>query len=124
MNQLTSLQYRFGDFCVDAAERRFLRCGVVIPLAPRVFDTLLLLVENPGHLIEKESFMKRLWPETFVGDDALARNISILRKVTGGPSDSQSVIATVPKKRSEEHTSELQSHSDIVCRLLLEKKKK
>ncbi len=98
MNQLTSLQYRFGDFCVDAAERRFLRCGVVIPLAPRVFDTLLLLVENPGHLIEKESFMKRLWPETFVGDDALARNISILRKVTGGPSDSQSVIATVPKK--------------------------
>ena len=98
MNQPTSLQYRFGDFCLDAAERRLLRCGVVIPLAPRVFDTLLMLVENPGHLIEKEAFMKRLWPDTFVGDDALARNISILRKVTGGSSDSQSMIATVPKR--------------------------
>ena len=98
MNQATSLQYRFGDFCLDAAERRFLRCGVAIPLAPKVFDTLLMLVENPGHLIEKEAFMKRVWPETFVSDDALARNISILRKVTGGSSDSQSVIATVPKR--------------------------
>src|SRR5215204_2169274 len=29
-----------------------------------------------------------------------------------------------PRPRSEEHTSELQSHSDLVCRLLLEKKKK
>ncbi len=98
MNQPTSLQYRFGDFCLDAAEHRLLRCGVVIPLAPKVFDTLLMLVENQGHLIEKEAFMKRLWPETFVGDDALARNISILRKATGGSSDSQSVIATVPKR--------------------------
>src|SRR5437588_6103554 len=31
---------------------------------------------------------------------------------------------TAPDGRSEEHTSELQSHSDLVCRLLLEKKKK
>jgi TolB-like protein/DNA-binding winged helix-turn-helix (wHTH) protein len=98
MSQSTSFQYRFGDFCLDVAERRLLRCGMAIPLAPKVFDTLLILVENPGHLIEKEAFMKKLWPDTFVGDDALARNISILRKVMGGSSDSQSVIATVPKK--------------------------
>ena len=98
MNKSRSLQYRFGEFCLDAAERRLLRCSVVIPLAPKVFDTLLMLVENPGHLIEKEAFMKKLWPDTFVGDDALARNISILRKVTGGSSDSQSIIATVPKR--------------------------
>jgi TolB-like protein/DNA-binding winged helix-turn-helix (wHTH) protein len=98
MNQPSSLQYRFADFCLDAAERRLLRCGVAIPLAPRVFDTLVLLLENSGHLIEKEEFMKKVWPETFVGDDALARNISILRKVLGGSSESQSVIATVPKR--------------------------
>jgi DNA-binding winged helix-turn-helix (wHTH) protein len=98
MNQPRFLQYRFADFSLDVAERRLLRCGVAIPLAPRVFDTLVLLLENSGHLLEKEDFMKKLWPDTFVGDDALARNISILRKVLGGSSDSQSVIATVPKK--------------------------
>jgi TolB-like protein/DNA-binding winged helix-turn-helix (wHTH) protein len=98
MNQPRFLQYRFADFSLDVAERRLLRCGVAIPLAPRVFDTLALLLKNSGHLVEKEEFMKQLWPDTFVGDDALARNISILRKVLGGSSDSQSVIATVPKK--------------------------
>lgn len=98
MNQSRSYQYRFVDFSLDATERRLLRRGVEIPLAPRVFDTLVLLLEHSGHLVEKEDFMKRVWPDTFVGDDALARNISILRKVLGGSSDSQSVIATVPKK--------------------------
>ena len=98
MSQPTLGQYRFGAFSLDAGERRLHRCGVEIPLAPRVFDTLLLLVENPGHLIEKEEFMKKLWPDTFVGDDALARNISILRKILEGSSEAQSVIATVPKK--------------------------
>jgi len=71
---------------------------VEISLAPKVLDTLLLLVENPGHLIEKEEFMRKLWPDTFVGDDALARNISLLRKVLEGSSEAQSVIATVPKR--------------------------
>jgi TolB-like protein/DNA-binding winged helix-turn-helix (wHTH) protein len=98
MSQPTSLQYRFGEFCLDVDERRLLHRGVTVPLAPKVFDTLLLLVETPGHLIEKEEFMKKLWPDTFVGDDALARNVSILRKVLGGSSESQSAIATVPKK--------------------------
>jgi TolB-like protein/DNA-binding winged helix-turn-helix (wHTH) protein len=98
MSQASSPQYRFTDFCLDVAERRLRRCGVAIPIAPKVFDTLLLLVENSGHLIEKEEFMKKLWPDTFVGDDALARNISILRKVMGGSSESQSLIATVPKR--------------------------
>lgn len=98
MSQSTSLQYRFGKFCLDVAEHRLLHRGETVSLAPRVFDTLLLLVENPGHLIEKEEFMRKLWPDTFVGDDALARNISILRKVLGGSSESQSAIVTVPKR--------------------------
>lgn len=98
MSQPTRLEFRFGEFCLDVEEHRLLHRGVTIPLAPKVFDTLLLLVENPGHLIEKEEFMNKLWPDTFVGDDALARNISILRKVLGGSSESQAAIATIPKK--------------------------
>src|SRR5215472_3984405 len=98
MNQGFKNRYVFGEFCLDGAERQLSRNGTVISLPPKIFDTLLLLVENAGHLIEKEDFMKRLWPGTFVGEDALARNISILRKTLGESGDSQSFIATVPTR--------------------------
>ena len=98
MNQPIQPRYGFGEFCLEIAERRLLRSGVEVPLPPKVFDTLALLVENPGHLIEKDEFMKRLWPDTFVGDDALARNISILRRTLGKSGDSQEMIETVPTR--------------------------
>jgi Tol biopolymer transport system component/DNA-binding winged helix-turn-helix (wHTH) protein len=90
--------YGFGEFRLDLAERRLLRAGVEVPLSPKVFDTLTLLVENAGHLIEKDEFMRHLWPDTFVGDDALARNISTLRKSLGESGDSQTLIETVPTR--------------------------
>jgi len=98
MNEAFKSCYVFGDFRLDGAERRLLRSGAPIPLPPKILDTLLLLVENAGHLVEKDEFMKQLWPGTFVGEDALARNISILRKALGESSDSQSFIATVPTR--------------------------
>jgi Tol biopolymer transport system component/DNA-binding winged helix-turn-helix (wHTH) protein len=90
--------YGFGEFRLDVAERRLLRSGVEVPLAPKVFDTLVLLVENAGHLLEKDELMKRLWPDTFVGEVALARNISILRKSFGQNGESQEMIETVPTR--------------------------
>jgi Tol biopolymer transport system component/DNA-binding winged helix-turn-helix (wHTH) protein len=98
MNQPAKRCYSFGEHFLDVSERLLLRNGQCIPLAPKVFDTLVLLVENAGHLVEKDEFMARLWPGTFVGEDALARNISILRKVLGGTSDSQALIVTVPTR--------------------------
>jgi Tol biopolymer transport system component/DNA-binding winged helix-turn-helix (wHTH) protein len=98
MNQALANSYAFGEFVLHGAERQLFRCGMTVPLAPKVFDTLYLLVENSGHLVEKDAFMRQLWPGTFVGEDALARNISILRKVLGEPNDSQSLIATVPTR--------------------------
>lgn len=98
MNQPLKSCFTFGEFLLDVAERRLMRHGAVVPLAPKVFDTLLLLVENPGHLLEKDELMKRLWQQTFVGEDALARNISTLRKALGESSESQAYIATVPKR--------------------------
>lgn len=90
--------YAFGECILDVSERRLLRRGVEVPLTPKIFDTLVLLVEKAGHLVEKDEFMARLWPGTFVGDDALARNISILRKALGGSRDSQGIIVTVPTR--------------------------
>lgn len=98
MNPPAKARYAFGDCLLDVSERRLLRNGAPVALAPKVFDTLVLLVENAGHLVEKDAFMASLWPDTFVGDDALARNISILRKALGGTTDSQNVIATVPTR--------------------------
>lgn len=98
MPQPVKSGYAFGDCFLDVSERRLLRKGAEVPLTPKVFDTLVLLVENAGHLVEKDEFMARLWPGTFVGEDALARNISILRKSLGGSTESQGVIVTVPTR--------------------------
>ena len=83
MPQVPPPGFRFGDFSLIAAERRLLCRGESVPLTPKVFDTLLLLVENAGHLVEKEAFLRQLWPDAFVEESSLAQNISILRKVLG-----------------------------------------
>lgn len=98
MNQPPKRAYTFGEFSLDIPEKLLRRNGQTVTLAPKVFDTLVLLVENAGHLVGKDEFMERLWPGTFVGEDALARNISILRKALSGAGDSQSLIATVPTR--------------------------
>jgi len=90
--------YGFGEFVLEVDERRLLRNGEELPLPPKVFDTLLLLVEKSGHLVTKDEFASHLWRDTFVGDDTLAQNISILRKALGGTTNGQEFIITVPKR--------------------------
>ena len=58
--------YEFGPFHLDIADRLLLCHGEVVPLPPKVFEILLLLVENSGHVLEKERMMKAVWPDTFV----------------------------------------------------------
>src|SRR5712692_3852339 len=86
--------YEFGDWLLDPAEHLLLHNGEPVALTPKVFDILLLLVENAGSLITKDEFMSRVWPDAFVEDAVLAQNISQLRKALG---DSVT-IETVPKK--------------------------
>ena len=90
--------YEFNEFRLDAAERRLLRRGSTIPLAPKVFDTLLVLVENPGRLMTKNELMQRLWPDTFVEEVSLAQNISQLRKALGEAVGDVQIIETVAKQ--------------------------
>src|SRR5262249_53501460 len=54
--------FDFGDFRVEVDERRLLHKGVDLPLSPKLFDTLSLLVQNSGHLVTKEEFLRRIWP--------------------------------------------------------------
>jgi Tol biopolymer transport system component/DNA-binding winged helix-turn-helix (wHTH) protein len=90
--------YEFGDFRVDPAEQLLLHKGGPVPLTPRVFETLLILVQSEGRLIEKDDFMRRLWPGVFVEEVALAQNISQLRKALGDGKNGSRIIQTVHKR--------------------------
>ncbi|HSE97310.1 MAG TPA: winged helix-turn-helix domain-containing protein, partial [Blastocatellia bacterium] len=89
--------YEFGPFRLDASERLLLRDGDPVLLTPKAFDTLLALVENSGHVVEKDELMERVWPDTVVEESTLTQNISTLRKALGERSSEQRYIETVPK---------------------------
>lgn len=90
--------YKFGDFHLNPAEKQLLRDGKPVPLPPKVFDTLLLLVESQGQLVEKDEFLRRLWPDSFVEEVALAHCVSDLRKALSAGTDKSRLIETVPKR--------------------------
>ncbi len=89
--------YEFGPFCLDASERLLLRDGRPVPLAPKVFDTLVALVEKGGRLVTKDELMSRLWPDTIVEEGTITRHISDLRKALGEAPGPQRYIETVPR---------------------------
>src|SRR5262250_3256520 len=93
--------YEFGAFRLDPAERRLLREDEPVPLEPRVFDILVLLVENHGRLLGKDELMNGVWPESFVEEGSLTKSISNLRKALGESAKDDGrtqFIETVPKR--------------------------
>jgi DNA-binding winged helix-turn-helix (wHTH) protein/Tol biopolymer transport system component len=92
------MEYRFGPFHVQPLERRLLRNQAQVALTPKAFDLLLVLVENAGHLLEKDQLIKRVWADAFVEEANLANNISLLRKVLNGANGVEDYIETVPKR--------------------------
>jgi len=98
MNSLPQQQYEFGPFQLDIGEHSLLRDGQAVPLEPKVFNLLRVLVQNQGRLLEKEELLKEVWPDTFVEEGNLNRNVSILRKVLGDDSSGAHYIETVPKR--------------------------
>jgi DNA-binding winged helix-turn-helix (wHTH) protein len=90
------LFYEFGGLILDVARRRLLRHGEALPLAPKPFDTLLLLVENRGRVLEKDELMKNLWPESFVEEGNLSQNIFVLRRLLADGNSGKVFIQTIP----------------------------
>jgi TolB-like protein/Flp pilus assembly protein TadD len=90
--------YRFADFLLVPSDKRLLRDGQPVALAPKLFDALLLMVEGGGHLVEKQELIDRLWPGTFVQEDSLAQIMSQLRKRLRGKEGKADLIETVPKR--------------------------
>jgi Tol biopolymer transport system component/DNA-binding winged helix-turn-helix (wHTH) protein len=97
MSQTIRHLYEFGPFRLDATERLLLRDEQHIPLTPKAFETLLVLVEHGGHVIDKDELMKKVWPDTFVEEVNLAKNVSCLRKILGA-TQLENYIETIPKR--------------------------
>ena len=111
MSSLTNHLYRFGEFTVDVQQRVLLREGKPVPLTPKVFDTLLILVESHGRIVEKEELKKRLWPDTFVEEANIAFNIQQLRKTLNDDARNPRYIGTVAR-RGYRFIAEVESLAD------------
>ena len=90
--------YEFGPFRLDKAERRLLRAGEPVQLTPKAFDILLLLVQNPGRLLDKGEILEAVWPNVFVEEANLTQYVFTLRKALGEQPGGEQYIETVPKK--------------------------
>src|SRR2546430_6921763 len=90
--------YKFDAFCVDSGKRLLLRDDETIALTPKVFETLLYLVNHNGKVLEKDELMSAIWPDTIVEENNLNKNISVLRQVLGENPGAHRFIVTVPGK--------------------------
>lgn len=98
MSLLDQHYYRFGEFTVDVGQKVLLREDKPLPLPPKLFDTLLILVENSGRIVQKEELISRIWPNTFVEEANLTSNIQQLRKSLGDDARRPRYIETVAKR--------------------------
>ena len=92
----SSILYEFGTFRVDPDRHILLRDNQLIPITPKVFEMLLILVRRSGEVVTKDDLMKELWPDAFVEESNLSQNIFMLRKALGDTAEDRRHIVTVP----------------------------
>jgi DNA-binding winged helix-turn-helix (wHTH) protein/TolB-like protein len=95
---LETHKFEFGDFLLDAKEFVLLRKGEPVSVTPKAFQLLVTLVENHGHLIEKDKLMSAVWEGSFVEEGNIAVWVRYLRKALGDDTQKPRFIETVPKR--------------------------
>jgi DNA-binding winged helix-turn-helix (wHTH) protein/TolB-like protein/tetratricopeptide (TPR) repeat protein len=90
--------YTFGPFELDTEEQVLRRDGQPLPLKPKVFDLLVVLVENSGRVVCKDELMKQVWGGTFVEEGNLAVSVVKLRQALGESHNERRYIETVPRR--------------------------
>ena len=96
MSKPSDRLYEFGPYRLDAVKRVLLREGKPVPVTSKAFDTLLLLIEHSGQVLQKDELMKALWPDTIVEENNLTQQISMLRKALGERAHEHRYVVTVP----------------------------
>src|ERR1044071_3476933 len=94
MSKQNKQVFEFGQFRIDTANRQLMRGGEEVPLKAKAVDTLLLLTEQRGDVVEKDELMQTLWPDSFVEEANLTQNIYNLRKALGDGV----YIETIPRR--------------------------
>ena len=94
---LETHSFEFGEFRLDVNEKLLLRRGEPVPVTPKSFQLLLLLVANHGHLSEKDEIMSKVWPDSFVEEGNLSYTVRLLRKALDDNKQHPRFIETVPK---------------------------
>lgn len=89
--------YEFGTFRLDVAEHSLRDAGRQVSLKPKVFETLVLLVRNAGHLLSKQELLSALWPDAVVDETNLNKNIWLIRRALGDRDETSPYIETVPR---------------------------
>ena len=90
--------FQFGDFFLDTGERVLLRDKKPVAITPKTLLLLQTLVENHGHIVEKDQLMKMVWPDSFVEEGNLSFTINLLRKALSDDKQNPRFIETVPKR--------------------------
>lgn len=98
MDNVSNHFYEFGNFSLNTREKLLLRQGERIPLTMKAFETLLILVERHGHIVEKHEIIQRVWPDAAVEENNLNQNISAIRKALGENGQDQHFIETLPRR--------------------------
>lgn len=88
----------FGPFRLDPSQRLLFRGTEIVALTPKAIETLIVLVERQGQLVGKDELLRRVWPDTFVEEGTIARNISFLRRALGDSGDGSEYIETHSKR--------------------------
>jgi Tol biopolymer transport system component/DNA-binding winged helix-turn-helix (wHTH) protein len=118
MSKQTKHFYEFGVFRIDTVNRLLLHNGEPVPLKGKAVETLLLLVEHNGQVVEKDDLMKELWPDSFVEEGNLTQNIYVLRKALG----EGRYIETIPR-RGYRFAAEVKEWDEPPADLILIKEK-
>jgi DNA-binding winged helix-turn-helix (wHTH) protein len=91
------LRYRFSEFIVSPSRRLLLRRGEELPLIPRYFDLLVLLIERRNEAVRRREIFDSVWSDVVVTDGALSQAVRILRKTLGDDPRSPTFIRTVSR---------------------------
>jgi Tol biopolymer transport system component/DNA-binding winged helix-turn-helix (wHTH) protein len=88
--------YAFGPFVVDPIKRRLWREGRLVPITSKTFDLLVVLLDHRAEVVSKDELLNRVWPNTAVNENNLARQISSLRRALGQRPDQHDYVVTIP----------------------------
>lgn len=94
---LKTNSFEFDEFRLDADENILFRHGEPIPITPKAFQLLFVLLKKHGHPVKKKDLMREVWADSFVEEGNLTFTVNLLRKVLGDEKQHPRFIETIPK---------------------------